>query len=151
MLPDSVLLSVCVFSRTSKIQFDAEALSLKYSYSFFEQIVLIACRRVLCRRRIFRLIIAAEEIRGRRSVFKAGDKISAEELEVATEKTDALRIHAYGSMLSIIISLGRGASFKEPGLAKEEGEVGSVQCLDSGFPYTSVGTVIYEVEREEIV
>ena len=100
---------------------------------------------------ICRLIITAEEIRGRCPVFKAGDKITVEEPEIATEKTDALGIHAFGSMSSIIIPLSIGASFEELGLAKDEEEVGYIQCLDPGFPYTSGGTVIFKVEREEII
>jgi uncharacterized repeat protein (TIGR04076 family) len=100
---------------------------------------------------ICRLIITAEKIRGRCPVFKAGDKITVEEPEIANENTDALCIHAFGSMLSIIIPLSRGASFKELGLAKEEGEVGYIQCPDPGFPYTSGGTVVFKVEREEII
>ena len=93
----------------------------------------------------YRLIITAEEIRGRCPVFKAGDKVTVEEPEIATEKTDAFCIHAFGSVLSIIIPSSRGASFKELGLAKEEGEVGYIQCLDPRLPYTSGGTVIYRV------
>jgi hypothetical protein len=46
--------------------------------------------------------------------------------------------------------LGRGVSFKELGLAKEEGDVGYVQCLDPGPPYTPGGTVIFEIRREAI-
>ena len=89
--------------------------------------------------KIYRLVITAKGIRGRCPVFKAGDKITAEEPEIATEKTDALCTHAFSSMLSIIIPLSRGASFEELGLRKEEGEVGYIQCLDPGFPYTSGG------------
>ncbi len=98
---------------------------------------------------IYRLIITVEEIRGRCPVFKVGDKIIVEEPEIITEKTDALCVHAFGSMLSMIIPLSRGVRFKELGLAKEE-EVGYVQCLDPGPPYTSGGTVVFKIEREKI-
>lgn len=99
---------------------------------------------------IYRLIITVEEIRGRCPVFKVGDKITVEEPEIITEKTDTLCVHAFGSMLSMIIPLSRGVSFRELGLAKEEEEVGYVQCLDPGPPYTPGGTVVFKIEREKI-
>jgi len=99
---------------------------------------------------IYRLIITVEEIRGRCPVFKVGDKIIVEEPEIITEKTDRLCVHAFGSMLSMIIPLSRGVGFRELGLAKEEPEVGYVQCLDPGPPYTSGGTVVFKIEREKI-
>jgi uncharacterized repeat protein (TIGR04076 family) len=99
---------------------------------------------------IYRLIIIVEEIRGRCPVFKVGDKIIVEEPEIITAKTDTLCVHAFGSMLSMIIPLSRGVSFKELGLAKIEGEVGYVQCLDPGPPYTSGGTVVFRIERQKI-
>ena len=98
-----------------------------------------------------RFIITAEQNRGRCPVFKAGDKIAVEKTEKATEKTDALCTHTFGSVLSITIPLSRSASFKELGLAKEEGEVGYKQYLNPEFPYISGGTVISKVEREEVV
>lgn len=100
--------------------------------------------------KIYRLVITVKEIRGKCPVFKVGDKIIVEEPKIVIGKTDAFCVHAFGSMLSMIIPLSRGASFKELGLAKEEGEVGYVQCLDPGRPYTSGGTVIFEIRREEI-
>jgi uncharacterized repeat protein (TIGR04076 family) len=99
---------------------------------------------------IYRLIITVEKIRGRCPVFKVGDKTIVEEPEIITAKTDTLCVHAFGSMLSMIIPLSRGVSFKELGLAKIEEEVGYVQCLDPGPPYTSGGTVVFRIEREKI-
>ena len=97
---------------------------------------------------VHRLIVTVKEIRGKCPVFKVGDRIVIEGPKIVPEKTDALCVHALGSMLSIIIALGRGVSFKELGLAKEEGDVGYVQCLDPGPPHTSGGTVIFEIRRE---
>jgi len=97
---------------------------------------------------IYRLVITVSKIRGRCPVFKVGDKIVVEEPEIIPEKTDALCIHALGSMLSMIIALSRGVCFDDLGLAKEEGEVGYLQCLDPGPPYTPGGTVVFEVKRE---
>lgn len=97
---------------------------------------------------ICRLVITVKEIRGRCPVFSTGDKIVIEEPEIVPEKTDALCVHALGSMLTIIIALSRGASFRDLGLAREEGDVGYVQCLDPGPPYTPGGTVVFEIRRE---
>ena len=100
--------------------------------------------------KIYRLVVTVKDIRGRCPVFRVGDKIVVEEPEIALEKTDALCVHAFGSMLSMIIPLSRGISFKELGLSKEEGDIGYVQCLDPGPPYTPGGTVVFEVKREAI-
>ena len=97
---------------------------------------------------IYRLIITVKKIRGKCPVFKVGDRIAIEGPKIFPEKTDALCVHALGSMLSMVIALGRGASFEELGLAIKEGDVGYVQCLDPGPPYTSGGTVIFEIRKE---
>lgn len=97
---------------------------------------------------VYRLVVTVKEIRGKCPVFKVGDRIVIEGPKIVPEKTDALCVHALGSMLSMIIASGRGVSFKELGLAKEEGNVGYVQCLDPGPPYTPGGTVIFEIRRE---
>lgn len=96
----------------------------------------------------YRLVITAKEIRGNCPVFNIGDEIVIESPEIIPEKTDALCVHALGSTLSMIIALSRGVSFKELGLSREEGEIGYVQCLDPGPPYTSGGTVVFEIRRE---
>jgi len=97
---------------------------------------------------IYRLVISVKEIRGKCPVFKVGDRIVVEEPRILPDKTDALCVHALGSMLPEIIPLSRGVSFKELGLSRVEGETGYVQCLDPGLPYTSGGTVIFEIRRE---
>ncbi len=97
---------------------------------------------------INRLIITVKEIRGKCPVFKVGDRIVIEGPKIVPEETDVLCVHALGSMLSMVIALGRGVSFEELGLAMKEGDVGYVQCLDPGPPYTSGGTVIFEIRKE---
>ena len=98
--------------------------------------------------KVHRLIINVKEIRGKCPIYKVGDKIVIQPPEIIPEQTDALCIHALGSMLSTLVPLSRGISFKELGLAHEEGNVGYIQCLDPGPPYTPGGTVIFEVRRE---
>jgi uncharacterized repeat protein (TIGR04076 family) len=97
--------------------------------------------------RMYRLVITAKEIRGKCPVFEVGDRIAIDVPKIIPKETDALCVHALGSMLSMIVALSRGVSFEELGLAKEEGEVGYVQCLDPGPPHTFGGTVVFEIER----
>ncbi|HDI07049.1 MAG TPA: TIGR04076 family protein [Candidatus Bathyarchaeota archaeon] len=100
--------------------------------------------------RKYRLIITVKEIQGRCPVFKLGDKITVESPKIIPEETDAVCIHALGSMLTMLVALSRGISFKTLGLAREEGNEGYVQCLDPGSPYTDGGTVLFEIKRVPI-
>jgi len=95
-----------------------------------------------------RLVVRVKEIRGHCPVFKIGDKIVFDEPEIILEATDALCIHALGSMLPILVALSRGTSFKKLGLTTKEEDVGYIQCLDPGPPYTSGGTVVFKISRE---
>ena len=98
----------------------------------------------------YRLVITVKEIRGNCPVFKVGDRIVVVSPKIIVDKTDNICIHAFGCMLSMIVPLSRGVSFKQLGLATEEGERGYVQCLDPGKPYTDGGTVLFEIRRERI-
>lgn len=100
--------------------------------------------------RIYRLKITVKDIRGECPVYKLGDKIVIEEPKIVVEESDAICIHALASMLTMLVPLSRGVSFKELGLAKGEDEVGYIQCLDPGKPYTTGGTVIFEIRREKL-
>lgn len=98
----------------------------------------------------YRLVISVKEIRGNCPVFKVGDKIVVESPKIVVEKTDNICVHAFGCVLSMIVPLSHGISFKKLGLATEEGEKGYFQCLDLGKPYTNGGTVLFEIRRERI-
>jgi len=100
--------------------------------------------------KVQRIVVTVKEIRGKCPVHKVGDKIIVEAPEIVTAETDTLCVHALGSFLSIIIPLARGVSFKDLGLAQKKGNVGYVQCLDPGQPYTAGGTVIFEIRREPV-
>ena len=99
---------------------------------------------------LYRLIITVKEIRGNCPVYKLGDRIVVEEPKILIKESNAICIHALASMLTMLVPLSRGVSFKELGLAKEEGEIGYLQCLDPGEPYTNGGTVIFEIRREKL-
>ena len=98
----------------------------------------------------YRLIIIVKEIRGKCPVFKIGEKIVVESPKVLVSETDSICIHAFGCLLPMLVPLTHGTSFKKLGLTKEEGEIGYIQCLDPGKPYTEGGTVIFEIKREKI-
>jgi len=100
--------------------------------------------------KVQRLVVTVKEIRGKCPVHNVGDKIIVETPEIVTQKTDTLCVHALGSMFSILIPLARGVSFKDLGLAHKDENVGYVQCLDPGEPYTPGGTVIFEIRREPV-
>jgi len=68
----------------------------------------------------YRLVVTVKEIRGKCPVFKVEDKIVIESPNIVPEKTDALCVHALGSMLSMITALSHGIGFKELGLAHED-------------------------------
>jgi uncharacterized repeat protein (TIGR04076 family) len=98
----------------------------------------------------YRLIITVNAINGNCPVFKVGDKIVIESPKIIVRETNNFCIHAFGCMLSMIVPLSHGVSFKQLGLAKDEGEKGYIQCLDPGKPYTNGGTVLFEIKRERI-
>jgi uncharacterized repeat protein (TIGR04076 family) len=99
----------------------------------------------------YRLIITVKEISGNCSVFKVGDKIVLESPKIIVEETDNICLHAFGCMLSMLVPLSHGISFKRLGLARDEkSETGYMQCLDPGKPYTNGGTVLFEIRREKI-
>jgi len=98
----------------------------------------------------YRLVIIAKEVRGCCPVFSVGDKIVVESPKIVVEKSDSICVHAFACMLSMIVALSSGISFKKLGLAMKECEKGYIQCLDPGKPYTDGGTVLFEVRRERI-
>ena len=98
--------------------------------------------------KLHRLVLTVKEVRGSCPVHRVGDRIVIEVPKIDTANTDTLCVHALGSMLSELVPLARGVSFRDLGLAVQEGNVGYVQCLDPGPPYTAGGTVIFEIKRE---
>lgn len=96
------------------------------------------------------LVITVREIRGKCPVHRVGDKIVVKSPRILPKETDALCVHALGSMLSMLVPLSHGISFKKLGLAHEDGDIGYVQCIDPGSPYTPGGTVIFEIRRKPV-
>ncbi|MEM2122016.1 MAG: TIGR04076 family protein [Candidatus Bathyarchaeia archaeon] len=94
-----------------------------------------------------KLIIRVKEVKGNCAVFKGGERIVIEGPEVNLKETDKICIHALAPLLHYLVALREGVNPLELGLSKE-GEKAYIQCLDPGGPYTSGGTVVFEVWRE---
>jgi len=58
-------------------------------------------------------------MRGNCPVFQVGDKMLVDSPKIVVSETDNICIHAFGCMLSMIIPLSRGLSFKKVRLSKE--------------------------------
>jgi len=96
----------------------------------------------------YKLVVKVKEIKGRCPVYKIGDTLVIEGPKINLNKTDAICIHALYSILHYSTALKKGVSLIELGLSKTEDKA-YVQCLDPGEPYTSGGTVIFEIKREK--
>lgn len=95
------------------------------------------------------VVVTVKKIRGSCPVFKVGDRMVIDSPKIVIAKTDNICVHALGCLLSMIIPLSHGISFKQLGLTKGEGEKGYIHCLDPGKPYTDGGTVLFEIKREK--
>jgi uncharacterized repeat protein (TIGR04076 family) len=76
--------------------------------------------RLMSEKEEYRLIITVKEIRGNCPVFKVGEKIVIQSPKMVINETDNLCIHAFGCMLSMIVPLSHGTSFKQFKLNKNE-------------------------------
>ena len=94
------------------------------------------------------LVIEVEKVKGKCPVYRKGDKIVTDGPRIILEKTDALCIHALGSLLPYMVALREGADPKKLGLSKK-GKYAYIQCLDPGEPYTDGGTVIFKCLNEK--
>jgi len=95
----------------------------------------------------YRLIIKVVKIRGHCPVYRLGDRIVVEDPKVLLNETSALCMHAFSCMLPLLLALCRGIEPFEIGLSKRRGDIGHVQCVDPGEPYTGGGTVFFEIKR----
>ena len=86
------------------------------------------------------------EIRGKCPVYEVGDKITIEGPEVLLDKTDAICVHAFSTLLHYVVALEEGVDPVKLGLSKGT-EHAYMQCVDPGEPYTGGGTVVFECRR----
>lgn len=100
-------------------------------------------------KRRFDLIITVKEIKGDCPVYKVGDKIIISQgFKLDLKKTNIQKkiicFHSLSSFLPYLTALSGKISPKDLGLSKDK-TVAYVQCLDPGEPYTTGGTVIFEI------
>jgi len=94
------------------------------------------------------------EVKGYCPVHEIGDRIVIDGPQIVLEKTDAICIHAFSTLLHYAVALDEGADPIKLGLTKpEDSEHAYMQCVDPWKPYTDGGTVIFKckrVKREQI-
>jgi uncharacterized repeat protein (TIGR04076 family) len=93
-------------------------------------------------------ILVVKEIRGFCPVYKRGDIILINRFFFESKKSANICIHAFSSMSTLLSAFVHGVSAKDLGIGSED-DVGYLQCPDPGPPYTSGGTVVFELRRGE--
>lgn len=88
------------------------------------------------------------EIRGKCPVHKIGDKMTIKGPQILLDKTDAICVHAFSTLLHYVVALEEGADPVRLRLSKDRGHA-YMQCMDPGEPYTEGGTVVFECSRIE--
>ena len=67
---------------------------------------------------------------------------------IKSERSADVCIHAFSSMMSILSAFLHGSSAVDLGISSED-DIGYLQCPDPGPPYTTGGTVVFELRREK--
>ena len=86
------------------------------------------------------------EIRGTCPVYKVGDRVVIDGPRILLDRTDAVCVHAFSTLLHYVVALDEGADPVKLGLSKD-GEHAYMQCVDPGKPYTEGGTVVFQCRR----
>jgi len=98
---------------------------------------------------IYKVKVCVKEVRGSCAIgYKPGNCFVIERFYIS-EVGKGICIHALSSMLTLLLPFLKGVSAKVLGIGEED-DVGHVQCPDPGEPYTSGGTVVFELKREKI-
>ena len=98
----------------------------------------------------YRVYVVVKEVRGYCAAgYKPGDAFIVEKFYVKPIRNTRICLHALSSMLTLLTPFLKGVSAKVLGVGKED-DLGYVQCPDPGKPYTSGGTVVFELRREVV-
>jgi len=98
----------------------------------------------------YRVYITVKEVRGYCAAgYKPGDAFVIEWFYIKPMQDTRICLHALNAMLTLLMPFLKGVSAKALGIGEED-NVGYVQCPDPGKPYTSGGTVVFELRREEV-
>ncbi|MEM1672933.1 MAG: TIGR04076 family protein [Archaeoglobaceae archaeon] len=97
----------------------------------------------------YRVRVVVKEVEGFcASGFKLGDEFVVEKFYVLPQSNARICLHALVWMSSLLLPFLKGVSARELGIGTED-DVGYVQYPDSGRSYTTGGTVISELMRED--
>lgn len=98
----------------------------------------------------YRVKITVKEIRGHCALgLKLGDEFTVEKFYILHQRDTRICLHALIGMSSLLLPFLKGISAHELGIGEGD-DIGYVQCPDPGKPYTTGGTVVFELRREEI-
>jgi len=97
----------------------------------------------------YRVRACVKEIRGHYAIsYKPGDCFLIERYYIRDARRGVC-LHALAAILTLVSPFLKGVSARALDMGRED-DVGYVQCPDPGEPYTSGGTVVFELRREEI-
>lgn len=80
--------------------------------------------------------------------LKPGDELVIEKFYILNQQNVKICLHALIGVSSLLLPFLKGVSARELGIGMED-DVGYVQCPDPGQPYTTGGTVVFELRREK--
>ncbi len=95
----------------------------------------------------YRVEVIVREVRGYCACnYRVGDRFVIEKFYIKPGQQVKICIHALSSMLTLLSKFLSGISARELGIGELD-DVGYLQCPDPGKPYTSGGTVVFELRR----
>ncbi|MEM4452820.1 MAG: TIGR04076 family protein [Desulfurococcaceae archaeon] len=98
----------------------------------------------------YRVRVMVKEVKGSCALgLKLGDEFVVEKFYVQLQQNTRICLHALVGMSSLLLPFLKGVSARELGIGTKD-DVGYVQCPDPGRPYTTGGTVVFELKREKI-
>lgn len=98
----------------------------------------------------YRVRVIVKDVRGCCAFgYRPGDEFLVENYYIPSNQKVGICLHALSSMISLLMPFLKGVSARALGISETD-DVGYVQCPDPGQPYTSGGTVIFELKRERI-
>ncbi len=94
--------------------------------------------------------VRVKEVRGYCALgYKPGDEFIVEKYFIRANQKIPICLHALNGIITLLILMLKGYSAKKLGIGETD-DIGYVQCPDPGKPYTSGGTVIFELKRESL-
>ncbi|MFB0569466.1 MAG: TIGR04076 family protein [Nitrososphaeria archaeon] len=96
-----------------------------------------------------RITATVKNIRGTCPIYKPNDKLVFEGFYLLSHQSSPVCIHALSAMNTLLSPFLHGVGADELGIGSSP-DIGYLQCPDPGPPYTSGGTVTFELKRMEL-